>query len=99
VPSDLGPAEAEVAISRLVELTAILTRRASQLQHALDSRVVIEQAKGILAERYDLSVDQAFRILRRAARSNRVPLHDLATRVVESPVTPGEIRTPSLDGR
>src|SRR6266496_2567006 len=74
------PREAEVAITRLVELTAILARRASQLQQALDSRVAIEQAKGILAERYTIDIDDAFRILRRSARSNRMRLHELATR-------------------
>ena len=81
-----------------MELTAILARRASQLQQALDSRVAIEQAKGILAERYTIDIDDAFRILRRSARSNRMRLHELATRVVGSPVTPPEIRMPSLDG-
>jgi AmiR/NasT family two-component response regulator len=99
VPSDLRPTEADVAISRLVELTAILARRAGQLQRALDSRVVIEQAKGILAERYGVGVNEAFRMLRRGARSNRIPLHELAARVVASPSTPPEIRTPTLDGR
>jgi hypothetical protein len=37
--------EAEIAVQRLVELTGILARRCAQLQHALDSRVAIEQAK------------------------------------------------------
>ena len=60
------PREAEVAINRLVELTAILARRASQLQQALESRVLIEQAKGVLAEPYGMTVDEAFRVLRRA---------------------------------
>jgi hypothetical protein len=60
-----------------------------QLQTALDSRVVIEQAKGILAERFCLSVEEAFNLLRDAARSGRVPLRSLAEAVVEHPlVTP-----------
>ena len=66
------PVEAERAIERLLELTSVLARRASQLQEALDSRIVIEQAKGVLAERYCIDVEDAFRLLRRAARSNRV---------------------------
>jgi hypothetical protein len=85
------PPEAEHAIDRLLELTGILARRAAQLQEALDSRVVIEQAKGIVAERERIDVDAAFRLLRRAARSNRIRLHELAGRVVESSETPPEL--------
>ena len=68
-----------------------LIRKNSQLELALRSRVVIEQAKGILAERYGLSVDAAFELLRRAARSNRMRIHDLARNVVEKAETPVEI--------
>jgi len=85
------PPEAEAAIVRLLELTSILARRAAQLQEALDSRIVIEQAKGILAERFGTDIDAAFRLLRRGARSNRIKLHDLAERVVASPETPAEL--------
>lgn len=84
------PVEAERAIERLLELTSVLARRAAQLQEALDSRIVIEQAKGILAERYGIDVEDAFRLLRRAARSNRIRIHDLAARVIASPTTPHE---------
>jgi ANTAR domain len=84
------PIEAERAIQRLLELTTVLARRASQLQEALDSRVIIEQAKGVLAERYSITVDDAFRLLRRTARSNRMRIHELATRVVASEQTPRE---------
>jgi hypothetical protein len=90
------PVEAERAIERLLELTAVLARRASQLQEALDSRVVIEQAKGILAERYQIDVDEAFRLLRRTARSNRTRIHDVARRVIASPSTPPEFSVVGL---
>jgi hypothetical protein len=53
------PVEAERAIERLLELTSVLARRAAQLQEALDSRIIIEQAKGILAERYRIDVEDA----------------------------------------
>ena len=60
-----------------------LTFQVAQLQAALDSRIVIEQAKGVLAERHGISVGEAFELLRRHARSHATPLHDLAGRVVD----------------
>ena len=51
---------------------------AGQLQAALTSRVVIEQAKGVLAERLQISPDDAFSVLRAAARSRNRLLSELA---------------------
>jgi ANTAR domain len=59
-----------------------LLERTIQLQIALDSRIVIEQAKGIFAERNGISVEDAFERLRGEARSRRMKLHDLAAGVV-----------------
>jgi hypothetical protein len=59
-----------------------LLERTIQLQIALDSRIVIEQAKGILAERQAIGVEAAFEQMRREARSRRMRLHDLASGVV-----------------
>jgi ANTAR domain len=59
-----------------------------QLETALQSRIVIEQAKGVLAERLGVDVDTAFGILRYAARSHRMKLHELAARVVNERMTP-----------
>ena len=70
---------------------ADLVRKNAQLELALSSRVVIEQAKGMLAERFQISVDHAFELLRRAARSNRMRIHELARRVVDERETPVEI--------
>src|SRR5947207_9375607 len=59
-----------------------------QLETALQSRILIEQAKGVLAERLGVDVDAAFGILRYAARSHRIKLHDVAARVVNERLTP-----------
>jgi AmiR/NasT family two-component response regulator len=86
------PEAAQVATrEHLLEIVRELTVRNEQLQGALDSRVLIEQAKGMLAERLTISPDDAFLMLRRAARANRIKLHDLAGRVVASRETPTEI--------
>jgi len=79
-------------ITRLRLLARGLMRRTAELQEALDSRVVIEQAKGVLAERLELTVDEAFFLLRYAARSSHKRIHDLARDVVGSSETPLEIQ-------
>jgi ANTAR domain/GAF domain len=56
---------------------------AGQLQVALNSRVLIEQAKGILAERLRTTPDDAFFILRRYARDHNRPLTQLAGDVIQ----------------
>jgi hypothetical protein len=71
-------------LSELDELRA----RVAQLQTALDSRVVVEQAKGMLAERFHLPVQDAFLLLRYAARSSRTNLHTLAEEILSNGSTP-----------
>jgi two-component system, response regulator / RNA-binding antiterminator len=56
---------------------------AEQLQQTLTSRIVIEQAKGVIAAREGISIDQAFDRLRRHARRHGAVLHDVARAVVE----------------
>ena len=53
-----------------------------ELQHALDSRVIIEQAKGVLSRHHAVSVDEAFGLLRSYSRRNSVRLRDVANAVV-----------------
>ncbi|MGZ5418246.1 MAG: PAS domain S-box protein [Nocardioides sp.] len=59
--------------------------RAAQLQTALDTRVVIEQAKGFLAARDGLEPEEAFSVLRNRARSHHRSLHDEARRAMTQP--------------
>lgn len=65
------------------QLYEVVRRRSENLAHALESRIVIEQAKGVLAGRHGLDVDEAFTRLRTAARTQRRRIHDLAQAVVD----------------
>lgn len=57
---------------------------ADQLQTALNSRVAIEQAKGVLATRLDIGTDEAFDLIRRRARDSRRHLIDVAEEIVRT---------------
>ena len=73
------------------DATEFLLERTIQLQTALETRIVIEQAKGVLAERLGVEVEEAFEVLRAAARSNSVKIHALAADVVRSRQVPLEL--------
>jgi ANTAR domain len=87
----------------LADFAAVLLQRAreahrsrlltAQLDHALTSRVLVEQAKGVLAARLSVSMDEAFARMRRHARSHRRPLRDVAREVIENRADP-ELRAP-----
>ena len=63
-----------------------------QLQVALDSRVVIDRALGMLAERFDLVIPDAFELLRAAARDSRREVRALAEEITTArSETPAEI--------
>ncbi|HVW42589.1 MAG TPA: GAF and ANTAR domain-containing protein [Amycolatopsis sp.] len=78
---------AAIGLANLAEYRR-LRLLAQQLQTALESRIVIEQAKGILAERMRTDIDQAFAILRRFAREHNLRLHDVARTTVETRKAP-----------
>ena len=59
-----------------------------QLQFALNSRIVIEQAKGAVARSHGVSVEEAFERMRSHARERRIRLTDLALAIVETPEGP-----------
>ena len=83
--------DASAAVARLLSVTHASLERRAQLEHALESRIAIEQAKGIVAERYGLEVDEAFELIRRAARSHRMKLYDLVARIRPGQETPPEL--------
>ncbi len=93
----LGQALADVATIGILQERAI--RRGEvlneQLQTALTSRVVIEQAKGVVAQRTTLSMDAAFDRLRRLRpRSNNLRLADVARQVVTRELDPAALSRP-----
>ncbi|MFG1805926.1 ANTAR domain-containing protein [Streptomyces sp. NPDC049040] len=91
VPGELPAHSAAVARS-LADAAAVgvLQRRArrhhqrlaAQLQTALDSRIPVEQVKGVLAERWHVSVDDAFALLRAHARAHHLRIADLAAGIL-----------------
>ena len=72
------------------DLDEVARLRASvrQLEHALASRVIVEQAIGVLSERWRVAPRDAFEQLRRVTRSHGSRIHDLAKRVIESSTDP-----------
>ena len=71
--------------NRVYNSNAFLLERCAQLETALTSRIVIEQAKGILVHALNVSVDQAFDVLRQTARNWGMKLRELAGRIVANP--------------
>jgi uncharacterized protein YigA (DUF484 family) len=86
-PEDVALAQAMADIATIAILQQRTLDRSrienTQLQNALNSRIVIEQTKGILAERWNVSVDQAFAGLRRYSRTHQLRISDLAQAVVD----------------
>lgn len=82
------PAQIAAEMDRLVVYADAQERKVSQLQAALDSRIVIEQAIGVLAERFDRPFDEAFEVLRAAARNSRREVRAVAEELRASRETP-----------
>ncbi|MCP2238492.1 GAF and ANTAR domain-containing protein [Prauserella halophila] len=80
----LGKALVDVATIGLLSERAVRHQEmvTEQLQTALNSRVTIEQAKGVLAERYSVTPDQAFTAMRRHARSRNQRLAEVAGEII-----------------
>jgi GAF domain-containing protein len=102
LPADdlaLGQALADVATIGILQERAIHRTEVvnEQLQTALNSRVIIEQAKGVLAAHSSLGVDAAFNLLRGYARSRRLGLASVAREVVERRLDPTTITTAAVE--
>ena len=98
-PEDLQVAQALADIATI----GILQERAlsdghvvtSQLQVALESRVVIEQAKGIVGEHNRISVDDAFKLLRSYARNHNCLLGQAAKDIISGSLVAGTLTEPT----
>ncbi len=81
----IGQALADVATLSFMQERAI--REAAvvneQLQQALNSRVLIEQAKGVIAHTSGVDMEEAFRLLRNHARAHNEALHETASRIAD----------------
>ena len=97
LPQELSPAGMQLAQAMAdVATIGILQQRATSrstmlaehLQHALNSRIAIEQAKGVLAERNGIGMEAAFNALRRYARNNNLKLAEVAIAVVRNEIDP-----------
>src|SRR3954469_1819304 len=91
----VGPGQPGAGGSRmgeqLVQDEEFWRERAEQLQTALNSRIVVEQAKGMLRERFGLDTQGAFSLMRSAARGKGMNIHLLAGLVPSSFATPEPI--------
>lgn len=91
-PGDVAVAQAFANIATISVIQARSTHDArgviDQLQRALDSRVVIEQAKGFIAQQARISPDQSFTRLRRYSRDNNLRLSEVARDVVAGRLDP-----------
>lgn len=91
-PDDLAAARvmADMATGYLINASKLdqQVQLASQLRAALESRVVIEQAKGVVANAEGIGVEEAFDRIRRHARNHQSNLHEVASAVVQLGLRP-----------
>ena len=97
-PADLEVAQAfaDVATIAILQHRAALEAQllAQQLTHALNSRVMLEQAKGMVAERLDLDMEQSFATLRNHARNHNLRLSDVAQSVIDGTLASSGLDAP-----
>ena len=92
---DVGVAQAMADIATIGILQARVIRDSSifssQLELALESRVAIEQAKGVVAEHNQISVDTAFELIRRYTRDHNRLLSETARELIDGTLTPEQL--------
>jgi GAF domain-containing protein len=97
-PADIAIVQALADVATIGLLQERALRRgevlSEQLQAALNSRVVVEQAKGALAQIHGISTDEAFILLRDYCRRHQVRIGDVALAVVTDPTLHPKLVTP-----
>jgi GAF domain-containing protein len=90
---DIAQAMAEIAAVALIQERALREHNLliEQLQTALNSRVIIEQAKGMLAEYLTVTVDEAFLLIRTYTRNRNRKLAEVANEIVERQLTSADL--------
>jgi GAF domain-containing protein len=90
----VAQAMADIATIGILQERAIRDARALsvQLERALESRVVIEQARGAIAERSQINVDAAFELIRDYSRSHNRLLSETARAIVNGGLRPEQLR-------
>lgn len=100
-PADVDAAQAMADVATIAILQHRATHEAQiinqQLNQALNSRILIEQAKGMLAERSGLNVEQAFATLRNHSRSHNLRLADVARDLIDGRLSASALDGPSTD--
>jgi GAF domain-containing protein len=97
-----GQALADAATITVLQHQAVLETQLvnARLSHALNSRIVIEQAKGVLAERAGVSMEAAFSAMRNRARNHNEKLVEVAQGVIDGTVSVDDLRSrPRRPGR
>jgi transcriptional regulator with GAF, ATPase, and Fis domain len=91
--TQIGQAMADVATIGLIQERSLRHHETliDQLQTALNNRIIVEQAKGVLAERRSITPAEAFDVLRAYARRHHHRLTDLATHVIDGTITATEL--------
>jgi len=95
-PTDIGLAQALADVASIAIIQDQAARdaaiREDRLQHALNSRIAIEQAKGMLAEHGNVDMDEAFNRLRRFARNHNRGLTEVAQSLVAGTLSGDDLR-------
>jgi AmiR/NasT family two-component response regulator len=94
---EAAQAMADVATIAVLQHRAALEAQIlnEQLNYALNSRIVIEQAKGMVAERENLNMEQAFAMVRNHARNHNLRLVDVARDIITAKLAVAALDRPS----